>query len=352
MNPDHPGPPLAPSSSGRDASHSAKTPQLSFASKSHVNRIILGLVLVVAGILIGSIPFMTEVKVGKQVRQAIVLGVIGVSLGCLFIYSALRFGRIHATTSADGLSLDVNGVVERCSWGDIAQVREICNQSGDMLIQLQQFAQGTNHIFEVTCHDGHVLKFNNLIADLPRLGSTIQDATLPHLYPAAFESVCQGASATFGSVSVDQHQITAGPNLMLAWPQVQEIKIESGNLQVHQVGQKGAWCTKSLNEVPNAHVLLRLASMLQAAAAADPELAARAMDFVAAGEDNAADRSMGSRPFLIVLGGLAIVCTAVLGGVNAYLSASGLGSEPVLVVLSIGFLILGAVLILLGLKKR
>ena len=326
---------------------------LVFTSKSSVNRIVIGLSLVLVGILIGAIPFLVEVKARRTAGQAVTLGLISVTAGTLFLFSSLRYRRIHVTTRADGVSLAVNLVERRCGWSDIAQVREIHNKSdGDLMNKIYSAAQGSSHVFEVTCHNGRVLKFNNLIADLPRLGAVIQEATLPHLYPPAFESVCQGEVVSFGSVSVDEHQFTAGPKQMLAWPQVQEVKVDNGCLQVFQFGQKGAWCTKPIADVPNAHVLMRLVKMLQAAAAADPEMARRALEATPVASTNFATQPITLTQFLLVLGGLAIVVAALFGGVGLMALTKKSKEAPGLLTVGGVSLILGMLMIGVGIKVR
>lgn len=98
-----------------------------------------------------------------------------------------------------------------------------------------------------------------------KLGYTVEQETLPYLWPATLDSYQRGSLVTFGAISISSSGISYNGQL-LPWQEVKNVRSNDKGIitiKQHSAGILSSWAKVSDNDVPNIHLLYMLLAFIR-----------------------------------------------------------------------------------------
>jgi hypothetical protein len=229
-----------------------------FRIEGQIGRGCLGVICSVGGVAI-LVGIVVNLVNGTLIGGGRLLLAAGLCLmgGFALLRSVGRAGRTRVEVFTDGLVLHEGPAIQSCRWQDVVMV--IQKEAVDMNEGLGGALISEFRAFHLHLRSGQVIVLKSYIRRLLSLGSIVKRETLPHLLTGYQADLAEGRTATFGPLAIDRDGIVAQEQ-KLPWSEVRQVRQKAGWIKLYRPGKWFAWKKLKLSEIPNAHVLLHLAS--------------------------------------------------------------------------------------------
>lgn len=119
--------------------------------------------------------------------------------------------------------------------------------------------QETRRTYIVQCVDDTLVRFDDEITDIEKLGSLLEDAITRRLLPRAIATYEAGATVVFAELAVNARGVMVKrARQMLPWQDVAGVTIDDTTVALYHFHKNGTWATLPVAVLPNVGVLKAL----------------------------------------------------------------------------------------------
>ncbi|MFL5328606.1 MAG: DUF6585 family protein [Gemmataceae bacterium] len=234
-------------------------PPLEFHSPQWRSRgLMIGGIVTTLVALAALIGVIIEGMNGRIHTGSVILLVLLVA-GPLLTITARRTRHVQINVDADFLTVADGDAAATVHFDNVLVLQEIRGRDeADRTAEMLDWAVGNAHRLEFPNDDDRVFVVKRLVSEFDVLVAAVKRHLLPRLLPSAIDAFNEAGTLDFGVFDVNRQGITFAKKT-LPWSEVSSVEQKDRSIVVTKHGKKLAWAAPSVNNVPNAFVLLALA---------------------------------------------------------------------------------------------
>ncbi len=119
--------------------------------------------------------------------------------------------------------------------------------------------QRVKRLYTVQCADDRLVRFDDELVDIEKLGTLLEDTVTRRLLPRVIATYEAGSVVVFADVAVSLRGVAIRrARQLLPWQDVASVTIDDNTLTLYHFQKDGVWATLSVANIPNVGVLKAL----------------------------------------------------------------------------------------------
>ncbi|GAB4379706.1 MAG: hypothetical protein Kow00121_34370 [Elainellaceae cyanobacterium] len=161
------------------------------------------------------------------------------------------------------LRLNKKSKLEVIFYREINLIWQNCTNHNTIILPLFiPIPTGEDSIFTIKTENGLVIKLDNKILNIRKIGEYLQKQVWYRKMPKAISTYNSGHDLIFGDLVISRKGISNYKKDVLPWSELASVKVENGVLIVNRVtqkaGQQAAWSRISISRIANIYIFLSL----------------------------------------------------------------------------------------------
>lgn len=185
--------------------------------------------------------------------------------GLMFVWLLAKSPNLSRKQAAKRIHLFEEGLIVADGTGPVSAFR------WDSMTVLQQITEryangvhvGTGYLYTLFRPDGSAVKLTEFYADPERWGAAIQREITRTQLPGAITALEQGATLSFGDISMTLGGIATPKRGGVHWGEIQKIEIKNGIVFVAKAGKLLAWSNTPVAKIPNFFLFVSVVDRLR-----------------------------------------------------------------------------------------
>jgi hypothetical protein len=181
----------------------------------------------------------------------ILIGLTLLAMGAIGAGWLIRWNWLSVTSFENGLQLRRGRRVQLIPWAKVQSILVSSVRYG-----MLGLIWGSRSSLRLRLADNRKLRFNDTLAGLSQLISTIKQQVYPRLLAEYAQFIRDGQPVSFGSLVIQPEGIQRGGRRLL-WTEIDSAQLRDGRITIHAKGS-GATLRAEVRKVPNAEICLQL----------------------------------------------------------------------------------------------